>query len=55
MLDASLIANEVIDSILKNKENDVLCKLDIEKAYKITCIGIIFSSDEKDGVWKEMG
>ena len=33
ILDASLIANEVIDSILKKKENEILCKLDIEKAY----------------------
>ena len=33
MLDASLIANEVIDSMVKGKERGVLCKLDIEKAY----------------------
>ena len=33
ILDASLIANEVINSILKKKEKGVLCKLDIEKAY----------------------
>ena len=33
ILDASLIANEVIDSMLKKKEKEVLCKLDIEKAY----------------------
>ena len=33
ILDASLIANEVIDSMLKKKEKGVLCKLDIEKAY----------------------
>ena len=32
ILDASLIANEVIDSISK-KENGILYKLDIEKAY----------------------
>ena len=28
-----LIANEAIDSALKNNENDILCKLDIEKAF----------------------
>ena len=33
ILDAPLIANEVIDSMLKKKEKGVLCKLDIEKAY----------------------
>ena len=33
ILDAVLIANEAVDSILRRKENGVLCKLDIEKAY----------------------
>ena len=33
ILDASLIANEVIDSILKKQDKGVLCKLDIKKAY----------------------
>ena len=33
ILDAMLIANEAIDAILKNNECDILCKLDIEKAY----------------------
>ena len=33
ILDATLIANEVIDSLLKRKESGVLCKLDLEKAY----------------------
>ena len=37
-MDASLMANEVIDTMLKRKENGVLCKLDIEKAYdQINC------------------
>ena len=33
ILDAVLVANEVIDSILKNNKGTVICKLDIEKAY----------------------
>ena len=33
ILNAMLIANEAIDSILKNDECGILCKLDIEKAY----------------------
>ena len=33
ILDASLIANEVIDFWHKRKEKGMICKLDIEKAY----------------------
>ena len=33
ILDASLIANEVIDFWNKHKEKGLICKLDIEKAY----------------------
>ena len=32
-MDASQLANEAIDTMLKRKERGVLCKLDIEKAY----------------------
>ena len=33
IMDASLLANKVIDTLLKRKERGVLCNLDIEKAY----------------------
>ena len=33
ILDATLIANEIIDSMVRKKEKGVLCKLDVEKAY----------------------
>ncbi|RVW72725.1 Glycerol-3-phosphate acyltransferase, chloroplastic [Vitis vinifera] len=33
ILNAALIANEAIDSLLKRDETSVLCKLDLEKAY----------------------
>ena len=33
ILDAVLIANEAVDSILRRKENGLPCKLDIEKDY----------------------
>ena len=33
ILDASLIENEVIDSMTRGKEKGILCKLDVEKAY----------------------
>ena len=33
ILDAALVANEAVDSVLRKKEKGILCKLDIEKAY----------------------
>ena len=33
ILDATLIANEAIDSMLRRKESRLLCKLDIKNAY----------------------
>ena len=33
ILDAALIANEAVDSMLRRTDGEVVCKLDIEKAY----------------------
>ena len=33
ILDAALIANDVVDSLIRRKEKWLLCKLDIENAY----------------------
>ena len=33
ILDAALIANEVVDSMLRRNDSGLICKLDIEKVY----------------------
>ena len=37
ILDAALIANEVVDSMLRRNDGGLICKLDIEKAYDHLC------------------
>ena len=49
ILDASLIANEVIDSIAKKKDKGILYKLDIEKAYDTLNWNFLPSSLQKMG------
>ena len=49
ILDASLIANEVIDSLMRKKERRILCKLDIEKAYDQISWNFIISALQKIG------
>ncbi|WJZ80362.1 hypothetical protein VitviT2T_000290 [Vitis vinifera] len=49
ILDAVLIANEAIDSTLKNNESVILCKLDIEKAYDNVDWTFILSVMQKMG------
>ena len=48
-MDAMLIANEAIDSILKRNEGAILCKLDIEKAYDHVEWSFLVSVMEKMG------
>ena len=49
ILDAFLIANEVIDSMMKKKEKGILCKLDIEKAYDQINWNFLFRMLQKMG------
>ena len=49
ILDVVLIENEAIDSILKNNENDVMCKLDIEKTYDNVDRSFLFTIMQKMG------
>ena len=49
ILDAVLIANEAINSVLKNNENGILCKLDIEKAYNNVDWYFLFTVMQKMG------
>ena len=50
ILDAVLIANEVIDSILKSNGRAILCKLDIEKAYDHVEWSFLLTDMEKMGL-----
>ena len=49
ILDASLITNEVVDSLLKRKERGILCKLDIKKAYDTINWNFLFLVLQKMG------
>lgn len=42
IIDVALLVNELGDSRVKQKTLDILCKLDIQKAYMIMSIGISF-------------
>ena len=53
ILDAVLIANEAIDSVLKNNENGILCKLDIEKAYDSVDLSFLLTVMQKMGFGKK--
>ncbi|RVW61434.1 hypothetical protein CK203_032027 [Vitis vinifera] len=50
ILDASLIANEVIDYWLKRKEKGVICKLDMKKPM-IVLIELPHEGHAEDGLW----
>ena len=49
ILDAILIANEAVDSILRKEKSGLLCKLDIEKAYDHISWDFLFQILEKMG------
>ena len=53
ILDAVLIANEAIDSMLKRNENGLLCKLDMEKAYDHISWNFPFIVMRKLGFWEK--
>ena len=54
ILDAVLIANEAVDSRLKDNVGGLLCKLDIEKAYDRVSWSFLLAVLKRDGVWREM-
>ncbi|RVW18822.1 hypothetical protein CK203_098384 [Vitis vinifera] len=54
ILDAVLIANEVIDSILKSNGRAILCKLDIEKAYDHVEWSFLLTDMEKMGLLSKL-
>lgn len=37
ILDAAMVANEVVDNLVDNKREGLLCKLDMEKMYNHVC------------------
>ncbi|WKA11433.1 hypothetical protein VitviT2T_028931 [Vitis vinifera] len=53
ILDAMLVANEAIDLVLKNNENGILCKLDIEKAYDNVDWSFLLTVMQKMGFGKK--
>ena len=53
ILDASLIANEVIDSMQKRNERGILCKLDIEKAYDRINWSFVLKVLKRMGFWEK--
>ena len=53
ILDAALVANEVIDSILKSNERAVMCKLDIEKVYDHVDWSFLLSVMSMMGFWEK--
>ena len=52
ILDAVLIANEAVDTIIRRKEKGIVCKLDIEKAYDHLSWGFLIQVFDKMGFGK---
>ena len=49
ILDASLLANEIVDSLLRKREKGILCKLDIEQAYDSVNWNFLIQTMQKMG------
>ena len=49
ILEATLIANEAIDYLIRRKEKELLCKLDVEKAYDHVNCDFLLQVMEKMG------
>ena len=54
ILDAVLIGNETIDSLLKSNNCGVLCELDIKKAYDQFKLRLHAFSFGQDGLWAKV-
>ena len=50
ILDAMLVANEAVDSVLRSNKRAVVCKLDIEKVYDHVDWSFLCSVLEKIGL-----
>ena len=55
IMDAILIANECVDSRIRNKEPGILCELDIQKAFDHLNWNFPTKDYDENGFWGKMG